>query len=109
MARGNGNCHFVSYEWLCETISEDPSGIKELLGRIFTLNISNGERSNKRKLDKGSDSGSTKKQKINTEESIIPIKTWKNGSKIKLTVNNLSKAVVNLMRFLLHKSQMTSL
>lgn len=110
MARENENCQFVSYDWLCESVSEDPSGIKELLGRISTLKISDGQTNNKHQLDEGPDSSSaTKKQKINTKERIIPIETQQDGSKIKLTVHNLPKAVIDLMRFLLHKSQMAKL
>ncbi|KAJ5349052.1 NAD+ ADP-ribosyltransferase [Penicillium brevicompactum] len=98
-ARASDDCQLVTYDWLLGIISEESSDIKQLLGKLTTLNISEKPPNNKRKLeaDPGDDISKKLTKTAEDTEVSIPVEVLEDGTRIPLNSTKLNEAVNSLL------------
>ncbi|KAJ5354496.1 hypothetical protein N7541_005540 [Penicillium brevicompactum] len=104
-ARASGHCQLVTYDWLLGIISEDSSDIKQLLGKLTALKISDKPPSKKRKLEADPGDGISKKltKTVVDAEVSIPVEVLEDGTRIPLNSTKLNQAVNGLLSLMSSK------
>ena len=104
-ARASDHCQLVTYDWLLGIISEDSSDIKQLLGKLTALKISDKPPSKKRKLEADPGDGISKKltKTVVDAEVSIPVEVLEDGTRIPLNSTKLNQAVNGLLSLMSSK------